>query len=302
MNFLQHTPHLKKFLGEEALQKISEMEALENLFYHQLEEDAFHEGVDLSALAQELILLDLPNLVLALGRYLGNDFPEDNFSLLFSMGNAALLLNEFSIAEMYLFKAHTLQPKEVAPIYNLALIYLKENNFLKACEWARQGLNLEINHFGLWEVYCVGLQELENENAIKKLLELAHDKSSWVGLSLVSELEDPNDALLKLQRLEKLYQPDMQDEPYLLELTGLMGMNGQNENLLKTIWNAKHLGGLKDSWKLSMHEIQAHLAMEQFDVAEKKAKITQTIPGLSSDAKKQIEELMSGIEQQNPQP
>ncbi|MCX6128557.1 MAG: hypothetical protein NTX25_05755 [Proteobacteria bacterium] len=218
-------------------------------------------------LLEELTAMGLSSVTVKLAET-HPDLPIDSdFRACLALGSALMMESELEEAEILLKQAQALAPMELAPYVNLASIAFAEERDAEAAHWITQGLNLDPNHFRLWELQASIYLYKDKATAGTRLRSQAEALNSYAGLSLAAEIIDPNDKLLKAQVLEDVFNSGLRDEDFLVEYTAVLGMAQQFEKIPQLVWRLEHLEKKTIHWKLYAHAAQAFLAMNQEEQA-----------------------------------
>ncbi|MFW7380348.1 MAG: tetratricopeptide repeat protein [Oligoflexus sp.] len=219
----------------------------------------FHEWVDV---LEELTAMGLASTVCFLTEEDYRQQADHDFRALLAIGSAYMLESEDELALRYLQKAHELEAGELAPYVNIASIHYAFERDQDARLWAESGLQVDANHHRLWEILA-SVHLHENPHAAgEQLKTFAERINSYLGLSLAADLIDPDDALLKAQYLESVFQSDKIDADFLIEYTAALGMAKQFEKIPSVIWKAERISGISIPWKVYAHGAQAYLSQE----------------------------------------
>lgn len=244
------------------------------LLDHATEKPVADGGV-LVNLLEELIVMDMP--VAALRMYDAHSaiFPAGDFRAQFHLGNAAMLAGSLIQAEQAFIEAQRLVPGEIAPYVNMAQLLIFDGRFTEAVQWIETGLEVDGNHYGLWDMYAWVLKQQEIPDYAKAVERKAKELHSWAGLSLAAELIAPHEPERKLTALEAFYNEGCMTTEFLVEYTAVLGQCGLYDRIAPAIWRAKTERSEQPlSWKLQLHLAQGQIATGHY------AEAAATLDGL----------------------
>ncbi|MCY4380888.1 MAG: hypothetical protein OXC40_04900 [Proteobacteria bacterium] len=207
--------------------------------------------------------------------------PKHDYDFLVIEGLTAMKCGHLERSELNLKQAHHLRPLELIPILNLTKILMATQRFDLAYTWLNCGLDIDPNMMSLWKL-CRELlvaEETPEEDMAAKMLALAQGKKSWLGESLACDM-DLNNSLTstddnqlaqnqqeifqkKVDRLEVFYHHGERDPDFLIEYTGALGGAGHYHKVIQIIWQTRE-PGVVFPLILSVHELQAHLALHKY--------------------------------------
>jgi tetratricopeptide (TPR) repeat protein len=223
------------------------------------------DGAQLVDILEELVTMDVPVAALQLYEAHREIFPAADFRAQFHLGNAAMLAGSLVLAEQAFSEAQRLVPAETAPYVNMAQLLAYDARFDEARRWIDSGLDVDPNHFGLWELLAWTLRQQEVPGHAKTVEQIARQKNSWAGLSLAMDLVAPDEPERKLNVLEDFYAAGTTSEGFLVEYTAVLGQCGLYDRIPAAIWRADvAVPGKPLSWKLKLHLAQAQLAANRF--------------------------------------
>jgi tetratricopeptide (TPR) repeat protein len=229
------------------------------------------DGVVLVNILEELVTMDMPAAALRMYDAHRSIFPVNDFRAQFHLGNAAMLAGSLVQAEQAFTEAQKLVPGETAPYVNMAQILIHDDRLEDARKWLEAGLDVDPNHFGLWDMLAWTFKQLEIPDHTKSLERLARDMNSWAGLSLCADLAAPDEPERKLSVLEEFYSEGQSSEEFLVEYTAVLGQCGLYDRIAPVIWRHRSGQALNQpqmlSWKLQLHLAQAQLATGQYEAA-----------------------------------
>lgn len=214
----------------------------------------------LTRLLDELLAMDLPELVLALAAQNPDAWNEADLQALLARGAAAMLREDFFLAESCFRKAQLLAPLEPAPYVNIGQIMLATQREEEAWQWCLAGLGVEPNHFPLWHLIIRGIEQRQGDGKAE-IRQLADRFNSWAGISLAAELSAGDTPSLKADLLRPFYEAGEASSSFLVEYTGALGAAELYEGIPAIVWRAKKLLSTPLPWKLLLHGAQAHLVL-----------------------------------------
>lgn len=270
-------------------------------FLLQLEDSSPNNSDQLVDLLEELVGMNLPLLAIKLADAYPEIFPQNDFRAQLYLGNASMLVNDFSRAESAFVEAQKLVPQEPAPYVNLTQIYCHDGLIERARQWCEAGLNAENNNLRLWELMAWIEQQTEHSNntrgtsAIDAITALAKSKNSWAGVSLACDLKAPEDVIHKATELEKFWDEGLRDPEFLTEFTAVLGMAGRYDRIPSIIWQAEKQSSTGLPWQLTVHLIQAYLGLGREEDAARALNKLSHIETLPKSAQQILQSLQEEI-------
>ncbi len=281
-------PHIQKWMNVSHDQykghgntnpSAEEVAVFTEAFLARLEDGSPDHRDHLVDLLEELVAMNLPLLAIKLVDAYPDLFPQDDFRALLHLGNAAMLVSDLTRAESAFIDAQKLVPEEPAPYVNLVQIYCHDGLMDQAERWCQAGLDAESDNTRLWELIAwieqqkMGTDELDAKAVAQRIRSLATSKNSWAGLSLASELENPEDALSKVSVLEPFWSEGCRDDAFLIEYTAALGMAGKYDKIPAIIWQVEtQETNKKLAWQLYLHLIQSFMGLGRDDDARETLK------------------------------
>lgn len=274
---------------------LEESDLFQSRVLTQMEDVALVKGDELADLIEEFVGMNLPYLAIRLADAYPGQFLHDDFRSQLHLGNACMLVGEFTRAEECFQKAQKLVPEEPAPYVNLVQIYCQDGHLDTALLWAKAGLDAEPNFLRLWELLAWIYQQQDFPTAKEKITSDATLRKSWAGTSLAvdlkaSELEDP-DARLKMIALEKFYNEGLRDSDFLVEFTAALGMAGAYDKIPAILWQVENQASSGLPWQLYFHTIQAYLGLSRDDQALELIERVSKMNGIPPQARQQLDAL-----------
>ncbi len=270
-------PHPDAIVSAAFLERLREAVAQESLLDH------IEQLLDL---LEELVSMGLGDMALKLADTHRRLQPTNHLRGMLTLAAAAMLDEKLTLAETLLREAQTLAPDELSIYVNISQIFFHQQRDEEAVEWATAGLAIDANHRRLWETIATCLQEANAENAAREIQKIADEHTSWAGASIAAMIEDPDDPLLRVQRLEDCYRNGVTDPQFLVEYTGALGAAQQFAKIPAIIWRAEQQSSSKLPWQLYAHAAQAQLALNktpEFDEWMQKAMRHGDMPAHARD-------------------
>ncbi len=243
----------------------------------------------------ELVSMDLPLLVLKCADTFDHLWNRFDFRGLRAEGIAAMLVGESQRAINCFATAQKVSPEEPASYANLAQILMAEGRFEEAKSWLEAGFDADNNHHNLWYLYAQLLSntcEFDSE-AARKILTLAKERNSWAGLSLAAEMQEDYNQNTKAIILEGIYNSGERSHDFLIEYTGALGQSEQYDKIPAIVWQAESLTSQDLPWQLTLHKLQAQLAMDQHETFVEHAKKAVLQPGFPAEIKDQLRQFIN---------
>lgn len=214
-------------------------------------------------LLEELTSMGMSRASIELFKLYPFDSAQNDYRTMTYLGSSHMMEAELEQAQEYFAKAQELEPGEISPYINMAMIHYSLSLDDDAALWARAGLQVEPNHQKLWEIIASVYLTKDKFTAGQKVQDIASEFNSYAGFSLAAELLNQGDFLLKAQLLEKPFESGVRDEDYLIEYSAALGLAQQFEKIPGILWQLEQLEGKKASWKFLVHVAQAFFALEQ---------------------------------------
>lgn len=257
----------------------------------------------LTDLLDELLTMDMPHYVLKAIDQHPDIWLRASFRGANIEGIASLLVAELERAKECFYLAQEIMPLEPGPYVNLSQIFQHEGLWEESYEWLKAGLEVDKNHFPSWELVAKYFHQVSAE-PLSALRELAEKLDSWVGFSLLLELDPVRDAIKKVEIFSRYYQKGLRSDEFLIDYTAALGMAGDYTKIGPVAWELEQVMQKPVPWKLRIHELQAILAMGEKEafIKEAKAKIVQKIfPGrIEEELKAMIDEVELELKEEKP--
>lgn len=255
-------------------------------------------------IAEELVLMRLP--FAAITWFNANaHLPWQTIPrALLHQGSAAMLAENFKLAEEVFRKCQALAPMETASYVNLAQILYREHRDEEALQWCRTGLEVDPNNEVLWEIFAAIIRHssASDEECGRKILTEAKERSSWAGTSLAAMYIEQNDHLYRAQLLEELYAKGLRDQKFLIELTAALGVAQQYEKIPPIVWQTQKISdGEPLAWQLAAHAGQAELGQEHTSQALKWFEMALRSNSIPPSAAQELMTLCEEIRNSAPQ-
>jgi hypothetical protein len=110
------------------------------------------DGAVLVNLLEELVTMDMPAVALALYDAHREVFPAGDFRPVSSSVTLPCSPAVLSLRSRRSLPHKDLVPAETAPYVNMAQLLIRDNRFDEARQWIESGLEIDANHFGLWDM------------------------------------------------------------------------------------------------------------------------------------------------------
>lgn len=246
-------------------------------------------------LVDELVSMKLPLLGMKIIDLNSSYWDRTNFRSAHTEGIAAMLAGDLERAELCFRHAQNAQPSEPASYANLIQIFSHENRYDEAFKWVELGLKAEPNHGQLWQ----GIADLifkTSSSPAKDLHNLAQEYNSWLGISLAIDLSSDGNEKKKAEVLASFYNAGERSSDFLVEYTGALGQALEYHKIPSIVWEAKKLSQTSLSWKLILHDMQAKLALNQFEAFVKEANEWIASPKLPESARQHLKALLKEVE------
>ena len=218
------------------------------------------DASQLTRVLDELLAMDLPLVGVKLAE-LNPDFCNtQDLQFLLAHGAAAMLIENFTLAESCFRHAQSLAPLEPAPYINAIQIMQYEERWDEAWQWCLACSEVEPNHFPLWQLLITSIEQRSGD-CKAEVHALAQRYNSWAGMSLAADLAATETPSLKVDYLKPFYESGEASGAFLVEYTGALGAADLYEGIPAIVWRAKKLQQSPLPWKLLLHGAQAQLAL-----------------------------------------
>lgn len=267
-----------------------------------IKENQLESESTLVNLMDELLAMDLPFLVLKIVDYNQEVWKKTDFRGLHAEGLAAMLSSELPRAEDCFVKAQAAAPLEPAPYVNLVRIYHYDKHWDDSLPWIDAGLKTNPNYFPLWELLLENVQAkfAEMKDILPVIKERAHSLHSWAGMSLFTDIDPLSNSQSKAAALEQFYNNGERDEAFLIEYTGALGAANQFATIPSIIWQAEKHDGKPSAWRLQLHKLQAHLALDQKEIFLSQVPSILKNPDLPAHIQTELTELFTEVQKEMP--
>ncbi len=245
-----------------------------------------------TTMAEEFLGMGQPYLALVLASVYEDSALDHEFRWHFALGNAAHMSGDDQLAESYWRDAHRLIPDEPAPYVNLAELMFHQERDNEALEWSLACLEVDVNNTRIWETIAAIFQSRDATDVGSRLHQLAEERGSWAGVSLAALITDPDDRMLRAQRLQALYDGGLREGPFLVEFTAALGVALQYEKIPALLWQAEKDSRTRLPWQLYAHGAQAQLALNERAGAAKWLTRALADSDLPAQARPELESLL----------
>jgi tetratricopeptide (TPR) repeat protein len=250
------------------------------------------EMAQLTRLLDELLAMDLPAIAVKIAQLNPEACNHNDLQFLLAHGAAAMLCEEFALAEACFRRAQALAPLEPAPYINAIQIMQAEERWDEAWQWCMACIEVEPNHFPLWQLLARSIEKREGDLK-SEISTLAQRFNSWAGMSLAADLTASETPSLKVDYLKTFYEAGEASAPFLVEYTGALGAADLYEGIPAIVWRAKKLlGATSLPWKLLLHGAQAQLALGNEAAFREAAAILQKRKDLPPAVHQYLQELV----------
>ncbi len=190
-------------------------------------------------LLEELTSMGMSRAAIRLFELYPFDTARDDFRTMIYIGSSYMMEAMHEQAFEFLSRAQELEPGEISPYINIAMMHYSLAEDDEAMIWAKAGLQVEPNHQKLWEIIASVYLTKDKLTAGAAIQKIATEFNSYSGYSLAAELLNQSDHLLKAQLLEKPFESGVRDDEYLIEYSAALGLAQQFEKIPGILWHAQ---------------------------------------------------------------
>jgi tetratricopeptide (TPR) repeat protein len=181
---------------------------------------------------------------------------KDSYAYWLMQGILCFYEDLFAEAESAFLKAHDLSPEEVAIHVNIAQLFAKQQRKEEAVAWIDAGLQLDANHFQLWEqLYLIAPDMVQD---------LAKKYRSWVGMHLYVSAFHSGRAEILTEVFAELSNYYLKDDDFLIEYSAALGQCNAFDSITNLAWRVEHADHSLH-WKFAQHVAQAYFETEKLD-------------------------------------